>query len=125
MAQKTIMVIDDEQELCRLLKQMLPNKGPYKVFSAPDGVSGKHMIKEVKPDLILLDIVMPGLSGSELAEELQDDPQTASIPVIFITAVVSKAEIQHSGGKLGNRTFVAKPIDVDQLVVRIKEALGG
>ena len=123
MALKKILVIDDEERLCRILKQILPVKGPYEVFSAHNGVTGRRMVREVKPDLILMDIVMPELSGSELAEELQENSQTASIPVIFITAVVSKAEMEKSGGRVGNRTFVAKPIDVDHLVARIKEAL--
>ena len=75
------------------------------------------------PDLILLDIVMPGIAGTQVAEELLEDPATATIPIIFVTAIVKQEEAERNKGFLGGRMFIAKPVVVDELLKKIDSLL--
>ena len=82
-----------------------------------------RLARTQKPDLILLDIVMPGMMGTQVAEELLQDPVTASISVIFVTAIVKKEEAEREMGFLGGRMFIAKPVVVDELLKKIDSLL--
>jgi CheY-like chemotaxis protein len=122
---KKILLIDDEKELNFFLKANLENTGEFGVIVSNRGDQGIKLAQREKPDLILLDILMPEMSGDEVAEILLDNPATAKIPIIFLTAMVTKEE----GGdvtlqKKGGRNFIAKPITTKELVGAIKEVLG-
>ncbi|HET57584.1 MAG TPA: response regulator [Deltaproteobacteria bacterium] len=121
MEAKKILVIDDEAPFVNVVKRIIESRSSYRVFTATDGQTGLKLARSEKPDLILLDIVMPGMSGSDVAEDLLEDPLTRDIPIIFVTAVISKDEIGGSGGMLGNRTFIAKPIVADELMAKINK----
>ncbi|MCK4425303.1 MAG: response regulator, partial [Deltaproteobacteria bacterium] len=85
---------------------------------------GIELAQREKPDLILLDILMPGMSGDEVAEILLENPATAKIPIIFLTAMVTKEEIGDVAlKKRGGRNFIAKPITTEELVGAIKKVL--
>ncbi|MDD5475948.1 MAG: response regulator [Syntrophales bacterium] len=125
MAVKKLLIIDDEPDLCRVLKKNLEALGDFEVFTATDGTDGLKLAKKERPDLILLDIIMPDMSGTEVAEELLEHPLTRTIPIIFVTAIVSQSEMLDSDGYIGNRLFIPKPIDMDDLLVKINTLLEG
>jgi len=123
MMKKRILIIDDERDFCRMVKFNLERTKQYEVLFATDGRSGIEIAGSKKPDLILLDIKMPGKSGGEIAEELLDDPSTRSIPIIFLTALVKKGEVAKQSGYISGRPFIAKPVTVKDLIERIEEEL--
>jgi len=123
MRTKKILVIDDEENYCRLIKNHLERTGKFKVWTATRGEEGIKMARTQKPDLILLDIIMPGMGGATVAETLSEDPETLSIPVIFVTAIVKKHELEKSDGVIGGRHFIAKPVVVEELLNRIQSIL--
>ena len=123
MEKKKILVVDDEVELCRLLHIGLTASGVFQVFTTHDGETGRMLAIRENPDLILLDIVMPGMSGGELAEELRENPLTASIPIIFMTAVISAKEEPKNGACPGGRMIIAKPLNLKSLLAQIQAVL--
>ena len=120
---KKLLVIDDEEYFCRAVKKAIEMKRDFQVLTATRGDEGLRLARTQKPDLILLDIVMPGMMGTQVAEELSQDPATASIPVIFVTAIVKKEETGRARGCLGGRMFIAKPVVVDELLKKIDSLL--
>jgi len=120
---KKLLVIDDEEYFCRAVKKAIEMKRDLQVLTATRGDEGLRLARTQKPDLILLDIVMPGMMGTQVAEELLQDPVTASIPVIFVTAIVKKEEAEREMGFLGGRMFIAKPVVVDELLKKIDSLL--
>ena len=120
---KKILLIDDEKDLCFFLKANSENTGEFDVLVSTRGDKGELAQRE-KPDLILLDILMPGMSGDEVAEILLENPATAKIPIVFLTAMVTKEEIGDVMlKKRGGRNFIAKPITTEKLVAAIKKVL--
>ena len=120
---KKLLVIDDEEYFCRAVKKAIEMKRDLQVLTATRGDEGLRLARTQKPDLILLDIVMPGMMGTQVAEELSQDPAMASIPVIFVTAIVKQEETERDGGFWGNRMFIAKPVVVDELLKKIDSLL--
>ena len=121
---KRILLIDDEKDLCFFLKANLENTGEFDVLVSTRGDKGIELAQREKPDLILLDILMPGMSGDEVAEILLENPATAKIPIIFLTAMVTKEEIGDVAlKKRGGRNFMAKPITTEEIVGAIKKVL--
>ncbi len=123
MSVKKILVIDDEEHFCRALKKGLEMKSTFKVLTATRGEEGMRLAGIEKPDLILLDIMMPGMAGTEMAEELSENPVTSSIPIIFVTAIVKEDEVRKRSGVSGGRTFVAKPVKIDELIKKMNAVL--
>lgn len=121
---KKVLLIDDEKDLVFFLKANLENTGEYDVLVSTRGDKGIELAQREKPDIILLDILMPEMSGDEVAEILLENPVTASIPIIFLTAMVTKKEIGSDVlEKRGGRNFIAKPITTEELVAAIKKVL--
>ena len=122
MNEKKILIVDDEKDILLVLGKRLTAEG-YTVITVDNGYDAVTLAKSKSPDLILLDILMPGMEGGEVAEKLKDCPETKNIPVIFLTALLSKAE-EYKGNHLvaGNITL-AKPIDAEELLTQIKKKL--
>ncbi len=121
---KKILLIDDEKNFCYFVKKNLELTGEFTVFTANDGREGIEIARRDKPNLILLDVLMPGMLGSDVVAQMQEDPELSKIPVVFLTAVVQKDDfgedlIKKSGGHL----FLAKPITPGELVSAIKKIL--
>ena len=116
---KKILIIDDEEHFCRALKKGLEMKSTFQVLTTTQGKEGIRLAKTQKPDLILLDIAMPDMAGTEVAEELSDDHATASIPIILVTAIIKQNDVRRSDGVAGGRTFIAKPIILDEVIKKI------
>jgi len=118
----TIAVIDDDEAVLKSLRNILVSEGNYNVLTAPDGVKGLKLIRKHRPDLVLLDIVMPGLDGFEVLKRLKDDYKTMSIPVIVLSAWASE-ENRIKGSRLYTDLYLAKPITPDELLEKIAQVL--
>jgi CheY-like chemotaxis protein len=121
MEKKRILVIDDELDFIRLLKINLEQTGKYEVRIESNGLSGIATAKTFKPNLILLDIIMDGMDGTDVCYRLENNNDTKNIPIIFLTAVVEKQEVESSGGLIGGHHFIAKPVGIEQLVYFIEK----
>jgi DNA-binding response OmpR family regulator len=120
---KKILIVDDEKDIVSVLAKRLETKG-YKAISASNGKEALNIIKQNAVDLIILDIMMPVMDGTALAESLRDDPGTSGIPVIFLTALQTRQEQRASAGLVGSRVIFAKPFNFEELVGKIKELTG-
>ena len=117
---KKILIVDDEKDFVELIKLRLQTKG-YRVLVAYDGDSGLKLAKK-GPDLILLDIMMPTISGIELCQLLKEDPKLKNIPIIFITAKESK-EDRLKGMSVGADAYIIKPFEDEDLFNKIENSL--
>jgi len=125
MDKKKILLIDDEEDFCFFVKLNLERTGEYQVFTATDGIEGIRLAKQLKPDLIFLDIVMPKMDGGRVAEILLEDESTKNIPFVFVSAVVKKDELVKRGGEIGRRDFITKPVVSESLIEKIEQVLAG
>lgn len=119
---KKILIIDDEPDLCFFVRENLKFLGNYEVIIANDGRRGLLAARIYKPNLILLDIMMPFKDGLEVLKKLKQDKKTMSIPVIMLTAKgdeESKLEAAH----LYNEDYIVKPFEIQDLKSRIDNAL--
>ncbi len=118
MSQKYILVVDDDPDLVETLAMMLESKD-CEVGKAYDGVEGEESIKERRPDLVILDIMMPRKDGYVLCAELKADEATRDIPVVLLTAVgeaVPSTSYTHADGMSTEADeYIAKPVDTDTL----------
>ena len=117
----TVLVIDDEAPI-RLLCRVNLEAEKMRVLEAPDGDTGLETARAERPDVILLDVMMPGRNGWEVAEELLADERTSQIPIIFLTA---RAEVKDraKGIDLGGVDYVTKPFNPVELAPMIRELL--
>lgn len=109
--------------MTRLIKLVLEQTGRYEVTTENLGRRAIETARKLRPDLILLDVVMPGMLGSEIAAQLQADPELCAIKFVFLTAVVTKDEALSSSGQIGGHLFLAKPIGADDLRRVVEEQL--
>ncbi|MEI7732232.1 MAG: response regulator [Verrucomicrobiota bacterium] len=120
---KRILVVDDETTFTRMVRLNLEKAGPYEVREENRGRRAAATAREFKPHLILLDVIMPDVDGGEVAALIQADPNLKNIPVVFLTATVSKREVGEAGTQRGGLFFLAKPVTLDQLVDCIEKHL--
>lgn len=121
MATPSILVVDDQPINVQLLKRKLEREG-IRVFTAHNGVEALASITKEKPDLILLDVMMPDMDGIEVCQRLQASEDTRSIPIIFITARTNK-ESKLEGLAVGAVDYITKPIDLDETMARVQTQL--
>ncbi len=119
---KTIIFIEDEPILQKTVGRFLEKEG-YEVKSALDGETGLAMVKKIKPDLVLLDLVLPKKDGFEVLEELKQDESTKNIPVIILTNLEKSNDIEKTLS-LGATTYLVKAnYELEEVVKKIKEVL--
>lgn len=116
---KKILFIEDEPDMVAVARPRLEHAG-YKMISAPDGIQGIRAAIDEKPDLILLDILMPQMDGYETCERLKKEPQTKDIPVIIVTAVGSKG-LADNCKFVGADDYIRKPYNPEELIAKIKK----
>ena len=121
MTRKRILVIDDEASITRTMKVNLERTGVYSVRTENQAAQALPAAREFKPDLILLDVMMPDKDGGEVASEIQSDPDLQRVPIVFLTAIVSKKETGGEPLESGGQTFIAKPVDLHSLIEVIEE----
>ena len=124
---RKILVVDDDSDILELVKNRLQANN-YKVISASNGMDGIRRAQQQKPDLIVMDVMMPGYTGADVVKVLQSDMATANIPVIFLTSVVS--HLSPGGESMGINvdgkfySSIAKPYQPEKLLSEIKRVLG-
>ena len=118
---KTILIVDDEQDILDLLQFNLKAEG-YQILAAKDGEKALELAESSQPDLIILDIMLPGKDGWEVIRELRNNEETQHLPVIFLTAKDSEID-EVVGLELGADDYLVKPISIRKLLARIKTAL--
>ena len=121
MSKKRILLVDDEESLCRVLKLNLEETGEYEVKTETRGTRALAIARDFKPNLIILDFVMPDIDGGSLLNQLQADNATKNIPVIFLTAIASKDDSDEK--VVAGHYILAKPVAFDTLVQSIKEKI--
>ncbi len=123
MARKKILAVDDEVEVLGLLEKRLEASG-YDVFTATNGKDALTIARREMPDLVVMDILMPEMDGSETAAKLHQDPKTKDIPILFLTCLFTKREEHLEGHEVGQNFFVAKPYEPKELLDEISKILG-
>lgn len=117
---RNILIVDDEEGNIDILLELLSDK--YEVYAATDGETALEIVKEEPIDLVLLDVMMPGMSGYEVCEKLKADPETKDIPVIFITALTDEESIE-KGFDVGGSDYITKPFKPREVLARVKTQL--
>jgi len=121
MKKMRILVIDDEASVTRSIKLNLETLGTCEVCSENHARAAFQTAREFRPDLILLDIMMPEMDGGDVARQLQNDPWLKDTPIIFLTALVTNIETRRREVHLGRWDYLAKPVDLAELT-RVIEA---
>lgn len=121
MAKQRILIIDDEKGFTRMVKFNLEKTGDFEVREENRAPSALMTAREFKPDLILLDVIMPTMDGGDVYAQIQKDRHLKKTPVVFLTATVSKNEAGMHGLNSGGALFLAKPVSVENLIQCIRE----
>jgi len=121
MAKKKILVVDDEEDILELVRYNLAREG-YKILCASSGEEGLKLAKAEKPDLIVLDLMLPGVDGLDVTRRLKGDDSTRKIPVVMLTAKGEESDIV-TGLELGAEDYITKPFSPRVMVARVKTAL--
>lgn len=118
-----ILIIDDEAEFTWLLQLNLEGTGRYEVRTEQAGMRGVAAARDFQPDLILLDLIMPDVSGGEVADQLTGDVALTHIPMIFLTAMMCNDRLAATEGCLGGDYYLAKPFTLQELIERMEQRL--
>jgi len=118
----SVLVVDDEHDIRQLLSTMLTMMG-YQSFVAQDGLEALEKIPECKPDVLILDVMMPRMDGLTLCRQLRDTAETAELPIIMLSGKAHQEAIQE-GLKAGADRYLVKPTGLDELTRNINEVLG-
>lgn len=121
MAQEKILVVDDEEDILELVRYNLAREG-YQITCATSGEKARKIFQTEPPDLIVLDLMLPGINGLEIAKILKNDPKTRHIPIIMLTAKGEEADIV-AGLELGADDYVTKPFSPRILTARVRAVL--
>lgn len=121
MNNEKILIVDDEEHIVELIKFNLEANG-YKTITASNGLEALELAKNEKPDLVLLDIMLPGLNGNDVCKEIRKDTEISTMPIIMITAKGEELD-RILGLELGADDYVTKPFSVRELMARIKAVL--
>jgi len=112
---KRVLIVDDEPAVTIFMKDTLEATELYEVRTENLGRKVIEVAREFRPDLILLDVVMPDMLGPEVLAQLKADPEFLTTRFMFVTGIVTKSDVQRSGGGIGGHTFIAKPLSAKEL----------
>jgi DNA-binding response OmpR family regulator len=118
---KKILIVDDEQAVTDILKINLEMSGEFEVKTENKGANAINAARQFKPNLILLDVMMPDMDGGKVANQIKADDRVKNTPIVFLTAAVTKEEAALQDNKIGGYPFIAKPVSVKELVDCIKK----
>ena len=119
---RRILIVDNDRDTTHLVKVLLERTGHYLVLEENDATKADQSARNFRPDLILLDIVMSETDGGEVAARIEADPELQNTPIIFLTALVTRAEAK-SGLNIQGHPFLAKPVSIPELINAIEEHL--
>jgi two-component system, OmpR family, response regulator len=120
---KRILVVDDEPSITRLMKLNLEQTGGYEVATENVSRTALATAEQFRPDLILLDVMMPDLDGGNLASAIQASPKLKGVPIIFLTAAVTREEVRKRRGLVGGLPFLAKPVNLQEVLACLQQHL--
>ena len=124
---KKVLLVDDDMEFCEAAKLLLESRG-YEVPTANDGKEGLDKTRSERPDLVILDVMMPEMNGYDVCVVLKADPELKQIPVVLLTGVDQKifktAYTQYMGLMTEADDYIAKPVEPEELVRRVEDFLG-
>jgi CheY-like chemotaxis protein len=118
---KKILIVDDETDVCESLSKILKRSG-YEVVSASNGKEALKQVKSFRPNLLILDVMLPDMDGTDVAKALSNDMSTQNIPVIFLTGLIPK-EKQDIATSHDIYITIAKPVEKDELLKVVEKAL--
>jgi CheY-like chemotaxis protein len=118
---KSVLIIDDDEALIKTLRPILINAG-YSVLTANSGEAGLSVIENQNPDMVLLDVILPGIKGREVCQAIKENPQTKDMPVVFLTAKDSPDDIQ-AELDVGAEAHITKPVNAKQLLETVGKYL--
>lgn len=121
---RRVLIIDDEAGFTRLLKLNLHHTGKYIAQDVNDPARAMAIAIEFLPDVVLLDVMMPSMDGGEVAIQFRSNPKLHDVPIVFLTAAVKRNEIQSNKGSIGGLPFVAKPMNLQELIQCIERQFG-
>jgi CheY-like chemotaxis protein len=121
LSRQRVLIVDDEVSFARMVKLNLEKTGQFEVRTENKATYAVAAAREFRPDVILLDVIMPSMDGGDVANQLKHDRHLREIPIIFLTATVSKREAGEGGLNSGGDLFLAKPISVEALIHCIRE----
>jgi len=120
---KRVLLIDDEKEFCQLVRSHLEIEGKIEVFTASNGKAGVEAARQVKPHLVLLDIMMPGgMDGFDVLRALKKDPKTVAIPVAMLTVMQDDAS-KIEATQLYDEDYITKPVKLNELKSKVEKIL--
>lgn len=121
MNKKRVLIVDDEVMLTDILKENLEETGRYEVCTETRGRWALVAARSFQPDIVFLDVIMPDASGGDVAAELQADAQLKHVPIVFLTAILSRNEADAHGGVIAGHPFLAKPATMQEMVNCIEQ----
>ncbi len=120
MNKKKILIVDDEVSVTKLLKYALERSGQYEVLTESEGIKVISVVLSFKPDLLLLDVNLPGLTGGEIALEIKKELDLADLPIVFLTGNVTDEEAEE-GLRIAGYPALGKPINMERLIETIEK----
>jgi two-component system cell cycle response regulator len=121
MENKTVLIVDDDELNIKLIKAMLKSEN-YRLLAALSGMECLEMVADVVPDLILLDVMMPGIDGFEVCRRIKQEGETRKIPIIMVSSSIGE-KLRVEAMEAGADGFLSKPVDKTELVVQVKSLL--
>lgn len=118
-----ILIVDDDEKMITLYRDILSKEG-FNVLTSTNGKDGLKLAVQEVPSLILLDVMMPEISGTDVIDSLMRNERTRNIPVIFLTSLVTEEEVFDSKGEIGGRLYISKSAGKKELLRRIREVIG-
>ena len=122
MNDRVILIVDDEKEVCQIVKEGLERLGAFQIIVAHNGKDGFHMAQKAQPDLVLLDIDMPSIDGFKVLEQLKEDQKTYHIPVVMLTGQRDDS-FKVAASRLYSEEYITKPISMTALKDKIDPIL--
>ncbi len=120
---KTILIVEDEQDVLALVAEVIGGDSGYRIIQALDGPQALDLARRQRPDLVLLDVMLPGMDGFEVCRRLKADPETSGIKVVFVSARDADQDIEQ-GMAAGAEFYMTKPMRITDLSARIKDLIG-
>lgn len=122
---KKVLLVDDEKSFTNLLKLNLEQTGNYDVCVVNWGEDALKNAREFRPDIMLLDIIMPRMPGGNVVAEFDADPEMKNLPIVFLTAAVQRSRLEEMDGIISGRPCLAKPASLEEIVAMIEKQTGG
>lgn len=121
-----VLIVDDESDFTHMLELNLDATGDYEVMTTNEALEAKDLAADFKPELLLLDVVMPGMDGGDVLREIRTLPGLTKVPVIMISALVSSMEVsQDEVADTGDCVMLPKPVKMEKLLATMEQVLSG